>query len=491
MRVDVRRRGELQAQLTRRLQAERQEGRLTTAAVRDVAAACGVSERTVWRWARKGASQARDRYQLSPQDVDALVDAGGNISAAWRARLAEGASVPSLRTYQSAFGRQLLSGQRAALVQGDEGRRRHEIHLRWEPEHRNAVWEADHKELPVLVLPPRGLRPQKPWVTLFLDGFSRAVMGWALSLQPSAASVLAALRMALLQDSDQGPFCGIPDVLRIDNGLEFAAESLHTAAAVLGFRVTTLPPYTPHLRGKVERYHRTIDEAFAAGMPLHTAGPRAADGRLYGPGSAMTLTLFAHQFAVWVRQYNLETPHAGLNGQTPCDRWSTDPTPLRGVADTELRWLLLASTRRRILKDGVHFAGRIFVAPEMNGRVGQSVEVRHMPHDLRQVEIFIDGDWLATARPQDLLSQDERDAILARRREDARELGRMQRRATRRARSRISPVTTDGVVEETTTVSAKEARRDDGRREDRLAKLGRTDLLGLEEIREMYRKARD
>jgi len=328
-------------------------------------------------------------------------------------------------------------------------------------------------------------------VTLFLDAYSRAVMGWALSLQPSAASVLAALRMALLDDSDEGPFCGIPEVLRIDNGLEFAAESLRTAAAVLGARVTTLPPYTPHLRGKVERYHRTIDDAFIAGLPLHTAGPRAADGRLYGPGSAMSLSLFAHRFAVWVRSYNREMLHAGLGGQTPCDRWTNDPTPLRRVAASELRWLLLASARRRILKDGVHFGGRIFIAPELNGRVGQSVEVRHMPHDLRQIEVFIDGDWLATARPQDLLGQDERDAILARRREDARELGRMQRRASRRARSRISPVTTDGVVEETTTVSAEEARRDHGRRDDRLAKLGRTDLLGLDEIRALYREAQD
>jgi putative transposase len=482
---------EARAQLVRRLERDRERGQLRGSDIRAVANACGVTERTVWRWLHGPQRKRGPIYHIQPLDTDALVDAGGNATAAWATRRAAGAELPSLRTFQRAVMRQLLPGQRASLSRGVEGRRAHEVYLRWEAEHRNAVWEADHKELPVLVMPPRGQQARKPWVTLFLDAYSRAVMGWALSLQPSAASVLAALRMALLQDSDQGPFCGIPDVLRIDNGLEFAAESLHTAAAVLGFRATTLPPYTPHLRGKVERYHRTIDDAFIAGLPLHTAGPRAADGRLYGPGSAMSLALFAHQFAVWVRKYNLETPHAGLKGQTPCDRWADDATPLRGVAESEIRWLLLASTRRRILKDGVHFGGRIFIAPELNGRVGQSVEVRHMPHDLRQVEIFIDGDWLATARPQDLLSQDERDAILARRREDASELGRMQRRASRRARSRISPVTTGGVVEETTSVSAKEARRDDGRREDRLAKLGRTDLLGLEQIREMYREARD
>jgi hypothetical protein len=75
-----------------------------------------------------------------------------------------------------------------------EGQRRHTVYLRWEAEHRNQRWEADHVELPVLVLPPRARRPRTAWATLFLDAFSRLVMGWALSVTPSAATVLAALR---------------------------------------------------------------------------------------------------------------------------------------------------------------------------------------------------------------------------------------------------------------------------------------------------------
>jgi putative transposase len=79
------------------------------------------------------------------------------------------------------------------VAEGAEGRRRHQVYLRWEARHRNEIWEADHKELEVLVLPPRCRRPQKPWATLFLDAFSRLIMGWAIALYPSAATVLAAL----------------------------------------------------------------------------------------------------------------------------------------------------------------------------------------------------------------------------------------------------------------------------------------------------------
>ena len=81
-----------------------------------------------------------------------------------RARYRRG-SGPSKRTLQRAFDRELRPGERAAIVEGAEGRRRHEIYLRWEARHRNEIWEADHKELEVLVLAPRAQRPQKPWVT--------------------------------------------------------------------------------------------------------------------------------------------------------------------------------------------------------------------------------------------------------------------------------------------------------------------------------------
>jgi putative transposase len=55
---------------------------------------------------------------------------------------------------QRAFATQLTPGQRAAARDGVEGRRRHEVYLRWAPTGRNALWEGDYVELPVLVLTP-------------------------------------------------------------------------------------------------------------------------------------------------------------------------------------------------------------------------------------------------------------------------------------------------------------------------------------------------
>jgi hypothetical protein len=111
---------------------------------------------------------------------------------------------------------------------------------------RNARWEADHKELPVLVTPPRGRRPVKPWVTAFLDCYSRLIMGWALSLRPDSATVLAAMRRALVVDPERGPFGGVPRVLVPDGGLEFATTALARVCATLGTTFAPADAYAPY-----------------------------------------------------------------------------------------------------------------------------------------------------------------------------------------------------------------------------------------------------
>ena len=195
-------------------------------------------------------------------------------------------------------------------------------------------------------------------------------------------------------------------------------------------------------------------------------------------------------FAEWVTAYNTARPHSALGGQTPLQRWNADPTPIQEVPAGQLRWLLLADAERTIGRDGIHFGGHTFIAAGLNGRAGQRVQVRYTPHDMRQIEVFDRDTWLCTAYPQDALPDAERDAVLARRRADAAELGTRQRRASRRARARLAPVTAPGEPEETTVISAADARaarrgrdrdgeRDIDARDRDIQRLARTDLLNL------------
>ncbi|WP_082375942.1 Mu transposase C-terminal domain-containing protein [Pseudonocardia sp. HH130629-09] len=482
---------QVKALLVARLRERRRAGESIGDEVRRVAGQFGVGARTVWRWVAEFTEPERgarsDRYELTDADVDAFTRWRGNVAAVHRELHADRADGLSLRRLQYAFAEQLTPGQRAGLVEGAEGRRRYEVYLRWDPPARNAMWEGDHVELPVLVLAPRAQRPAKPWATLFVDGFSRLIMGWAISMRPDSATVLATLRSGIVVDSARGPFGGLPAVLRTDHGLEFTAAAVRRSCAALGIEPVPAPPYTPHLKGKVERVNRTLVQEFLAGLPFYTGGPRAVGGELFGPDvDPMSLTLFVDRFAAWVGDYNTTRIHSSL-GTTPLARWGEDATPLREVPSEQLRWMLLADRERTVNRDGIHHDGVRFLAPELNGLVGEVLQVRYMPHDLRQIELFRGDAWLATAYPQDALSDEQRQAVLERRRADAAELGRRHRRASRRARAQLAPITEPGPVEDTTVVTAGAERRDRRRRRRgdegpdyaALARLARTDLLDL------------
>jgi hypothetical protein len=161
---------QVRASLVERLRERQTAGDLHAAEVRQAAVGLGIAERTLWAWLAdeqwSGRRKPRPRYEITEADRDAYAKWRGNIAAIHRERVTAGEVVPSLRRFQAAFARDMSPGERAAAVDGVEGRRRHEVYLRWAPDARNALWEADHKQLPVLVLASRAHRPRKPWVTL-------------------------------------------------------------------------------------------------------------------------------------------------------------------------------------------------------------------------------------------------------------------------------------------------------------------------------------
>lgn len=469
-----------------RLSALRTSNVLTTDAVVATAANLGVSERTIWRWLDNGhpARPAGAVWQPSAEDVDAYVRWKGNGAAAWRERCEDGAGLPGLRTFQRGLARVLSAADRAVITDGIAGRRRFQVYLRWEPEARNQLWETDHKQLDIEIRYPRCSTTTRPWLTTFVDGSSRAIMGWAIDQHPTSGTVLAALGEAIRVDARRGPFGGLPMVIRPDNGLEFVCAALHDSCAAAGIDLVPTRPYHPHHKGKVERLHRTIDTEFLADLPHYTGGPRDAAGKLWGSGlPVLGIHELVHRFDEWVLAYNTRRAHQGIGGQTPLQRWTEDATPLREIADQDLRWLLLGEEHRRVRKSGIRFHGHDYIAPELNGLVGEHVEVRFRPHDDTWIEVFTSGKHVCTAYPHAILTAEQRDAVLEGRRRDAQEQAQRQRRATRRARRRLAPVTKENALEYVTVISASEALADRQRWDDReLRRAARDDLLGIPTI---------
>jgi putative transposase len=80
-----------------------------------------------------------------------------------------------------------------------------------------------------------------------------------------------------------------------------------------------------------------------------------------------------------------------LDDRTPAQAWADDPGPLHRIDADKLRHLLLAAGQATIGKYGIRRNKLDYVAPELQGRGGQHVEIRFMPHDDRNVEVYLHG----------------------------------------------------------------------------------------------------
>jgi putative transposase len=119
----------------------------------------------------------------------------------------------------------------------------------------NAIWQADHTPLDILLIRPDG-ELAKPWLTTVIDDNSRALAGYILSFEdPSALHTSLALRQAIWRKEDsRWIVCGIPDILYTDNGNDFTSQHLEQVGADLKIRLVFSIPGKPRGRGRIERF---------------------------------------------------------------------------------------------------------------------------------------------------------------------------------------------------------------------------------------------
>ena len=74
------------------------------------------------------------------------------------------------------------------------------------------------------------------------------------------------------------PAHGKPWIIRFDNGLEFLAGVIRSAAMDLAFHPVPLRARSPWLNGKIERWHQTMTRELIRRLPYWTDGPKRTDG---------------------------------------------------------------------------------------------------------------------------------------------------------------------------------------------------------------------
>ena len=415
-------------------ETKRETGTIPRAEVQELARVSGRCERQIRRWvdAGRAPSGERARYSLGKEERKALYAAGGRPGIAYENLRKAGHDVRSRRTFERAVQRDLRPAERAFAREGITGRRKYELYLSEEVAHRNDRWELDITDLDLWTITDhRSTKPERPSLIVVIDAATRVIPGYYLGPRHTSEDVIAALHHSILPDPGLGPGEGLPIELKMDNARELLSSHLIDALHLLGITPRHVAPYSPHLKGKVERVLRTITEEFCTQVHGTAKGPRKANPKkTYGPDLELhTLDQLRPLLRTYIARYNRERTHSALGGSTPGEAWNED----RGVINrptSDLSWLLGRRETRRVGKDGINFRTRKFVAPELNAVVGELVEVRFKDDDLREIEVYREGEHIATARPQESLSATERLALVEQRKRDRRQSSLDRSRAT-------------------------------------------------------------
>ena len=109
-------------------------------------------------------------------------------------------------------------------------------------------------------------RIARPWLTIVIDDYSRAIAGYYLGFDPpSVMRTSVALRQGIWRKGHpHWQICGVPDVLYMDNGSDFTSRHLQQVAADLKIRLVFSIPGKPQGRERIERFFRTVDERSAS-----------------------------------------------------------------------------------------------------------------------------------------------------------------------------------------------------------------------------------
>ena len=148
-------------------------------------------------------------------------------------------------------------------------------------------------------------------------------------------------------------------VIYVDNGSAFIAADSAEIVRKLGSHLVLGEAGYPEGRGKIERFNLTAQEQILRHLP-----GRAEVCSEFG---ALELRL-GH----YLREVYNHSPHEGISGATPSDRFHADDKPLRFLDDRTLRSAFIAHAERLVSNDHcVSFEGVVYEIPR--GHAGERI----------------------------------------------------------------------------------------------------------------------
>ena len=264
--------------------------------VRRILHQLGLSKSCYYAWQRRADAAALDDlvrppgcpWQALPEEVEAVKayalahPRDGYRRLAWQMVDADVASLSPSTVYRILDAADLLTRWKRSTREGTPPPAPTRPHQRW---HTDIMY----------------LRVADTWYFLVtvLDAYSRYVVHWDLLASMTAAAVRLVVEDAVRLTGAQ------PEVVT-DNGSQFTAKDFKELVRTFGLEHIRIRVYHPESNGKLERYHRSTRDALDGAELQNLTRARELIGR-------------------WVRHYNTERLHAGLNYLPPVEYYAGDP----------------------------------------------------------------------------------------------------------------------------------------------------------------------
>ena len=241
-------------------------------------------------------------------------------------------------------------------------------------DHRLELYQGDIKYGPVIV--DREGNKIQTYLSSVIDDHSRLILQSEWYDNQHKEIVEDTVHKAVLK-------YGVFDRFYVDNGKQYISKQLQKSCARLGIRVQHAPPFSGKSKGKVERFHQTVDRFIAelAVAPVHSIAEMNEKWKYFLEEDYQKKP---HDgIAGYYRSKGADVPKGGI---TPIQEWNRDTRKLKYLDSGTVAEAFTRIETREIDKTGCfEFKGVTYEASIAYS--GLRVEIAYDPLNTQMVEV--------------------------------------------------------------------------------------------------------
>lgn len=207
---------------------------------------------------------------------------------------------------------------------------------------------------------------QRVYIIGIIDDHSRYIVGWGFYSSQGQGNVLEVLKRAIIDH-------GLPSEIMTDNGRQFAAwqgkNRFQREVTSQGINHIRSSPRHPQTMGKIESFWRNIWQEFLSDIVFESFD----DAR--------------KRIEVWIKYYNHQRPHQGIDGLMPADRYYRVADEVKKTIEAGCQANALEIVRKGEPKKPFYLVGRLGEKELTIKAEGQKVEIQLDGESIDQIEL--------------------------------------------------------------------------------------------------------